>query len=65
MRVGGGCVFLIATFYGLDGQVLESQRVQGIFSSSKFIQTGTGVHPASYSVGNSAIPRRKVAGAWR
>jgi len=61
----GGCVVLIATFYGLDGLVLESRRGQGIFSSSKLIQTGTGVHPASYSMGNGAIPRRKVVGAWR
>ena len=60
-----GCIVLIATVYGLGGLGLDSQRGQGIFSSSKFIQTGPGVHPTSYSMGTGAVPGDKMAGAWR
>jgi hypothetical protein len=43
----------IATAYGLDGPGIES-RWGGIFSAP--IQTGTGLHPASYSTGTGSFP---------
>jgi len=36
-----------------------------IFSLRHRVQTGSGAHPASYSVGTGRLlPRSKVVGAW-
>jgi hypothetical protein len=48
-----------ATHYGLDGPMIES-RWGAIFSAS--IQTGPGVHPASYMMGTGSFPGVKRPG---
>ena len=59
----GGSVSL-ATSYGLDGPRFES--LQGWFSPLQIFQTGSGSHPAPYSVGMGVLfwglkrPRRKL-----
>jgi hypothetical protein len=40
-----------ALSYGLDDRRLESRQGFGIFSLHHRIQTGSGVHPASYPMG--------------
>jgi hypothetical protein len=52
----------IATRYGLDGPVIESQW-GARFSTS--VQTGPGAHSASYIMGASFFAGSKAAGAWR
>ena len=46
----------IATAYGLDGPVIESQW-GGAFSAS--VQTDPGAQPASYTMGTGSFPRVK------
>jgi hypothetical protein len=55
----------IATGYGLDdrGVGIQVPVGSGIFSSS-VVQTGSGIHPASYPIGTGgSSPGGKVAGA--
>jgi hypothetical protein len=62
---GGYGVVSIATGYGLDnrGIKFESQYGQE-FSFLHIVQTGSGVHPASYPMGTGgSFPRGKAAGA--
>jgi hypothetical protein len=50
----------IATRYGLEGPGIES-RWGEIFHT---YQTGSGVHPASCTMGTGSFPGVKAAGAW-
>jgi hypothetical protein len=52
----------IAARYGLDGPGIES-RCGARFSAH--VQTGPGVHPASYRMGTGSFPGVKRPGAWR
>jgi hypothetical protein len=52
----------IATRYGLDGRGIES-RLGTRFSAP--VQTGSGVHPASYTVGSGAFHGVKWPGHSR
>jgi hypothetical protein len=48
--------------YGLDDRVMEVRSPTGAnFSSSPCVQTGSGVHPASYPMGTGgSVPRGKA-----
>ena len=50
---GRNCSVSTATRYGLDGPGIES-RWRARFS--KFVQTGPGAHPASYTMGTGSFP---------
>jgi hypothetical protein len=50
----------IVSHYGLDGRVSIPDRERG-FSSNLCVQTGSGVHPTSYTVGTGgSFPRDKA-----
>ena len=59
MRMGRDSSVGIATLYELDGPGIES-RWGAKFSAP--VQTGPGVHPASYTVGPGSSPRVKRPG---
>ena len=52
--------FRIATRYGLYGPGMESRWGRARFSSS--VQTGPGVHPASYTIGTGSFQGVKWPG---
>ena len=51
----------IATRYGLDGPGIEC-RWGGEARFSARVQTDSGAHPASYTMGTGSFPRGKAAG---
>jgi hypothetical protein len=56
----------IATGYGLDDRMIGVQfpAGAGYFSLRHHVQTGSGVHPASYLIGTwGSFPGSKAAGA--
>jgi hypothetical protein len=61
-RGSSGSIVSIVSDYGLDDRVIEVRSPKGAdFSSSPCIQTGSGAHPASYSMGTGgSFPRGKA-----
>ena len=60
-RSGSGSSVGIATGYGLDGPGIES-RWETRFSAP--VQTDSGVHPASCTMGTGPFPGIDAPGAW-
>jgi len=58
-NVGRNSTVGIATHYGLGGTGIKSWWGA---RSSAVLQIGSGVHPASYSMGNGSFPRVKRPG---
>jgi hypothetical protein len=52
-RCGTGSIFGIATIYDLDSPGIESRWEAKLYSP---VQTGLGVHPASYKMGSWSFP---------
>jgi hypothetical protein len=59
--MGTDSAVVTAIRYGLDGPDIESQWGE-IF---RFIQTGSGSHPASFTMGTVSFPGGKSTGTWR
>jgi len=50
------------TIYALDSSGFESQEGQEIFLFSKTVQTESGAHPASHSIGTGVLSQRYNGG---